>query len=270
MKGLVIVLAVVAGIAIAGLFGLRMVPRPFAPLTLVPAAPEMVPLPMGLPAPVERFYRQVYGDRIPVITSAVIGGRARLRIQGIPFQGRFRFTHNAGQGYRHYIEATFFGAPLMRVNEYYLEGRGRLELPFGVTEGEPKVDQGANLGLWAESIWLPAVWLTDPRVRWEPMDEDTALLVVPFGEEKQRVVVRFDPETGLIQFMEAMRYKEADSEAMTLWIDEVLAWGQVDGYLVPTLATITWWDEGSPWAVFEIEAIRYNADVDAYIRATGP
>jgi len=36
------------------------------------------------------------------------------------------------------------------------------------------------------------------------------------------------------------------------------------------VATITWWDEGTPWAVFETEAIQHNADVDAYIRATGP
>jgi hypothetical protein len=33
-----------------------------------------MPLPDGLPAPVERFYRQVYGDDVPRIESAVITG----------------------------------------------------------------------------------------------------------------------------------------------------------------------------------------------------
>lgn len=52
----------------------------------------------------------------------------------------------------------------MKVNEHLLDGSGRLELPFGVREG-PKVDQGANLALWAEAVWMPSVWITDPQVR---------------------------------------------------------------------------------------------------------
>ena len=43
----------------------------------------------------------------------------------------------------------------MVVNETYLDGKSRLELPFGVIEDEPKADQAANLGLWGESAWLP-------------------------------------------------------------------------------------------------------------------
>ncbi len=65
----------------------------------------------------ERFYRAIYGDRIPVIESAVISGRAQLRVFGITFPARFRFTHVAGKDYRHCIEATIFGLSIMKVNE---------------------------------------------------------------------------------------------------------------------------------------------------------
>jgi hypothetical protein len=70
----------------------------------------------------------------------------------------------------------------MRVNEHYVGGTGRMELPWGVDEGQ-QIDQGANLSMWAETlVSLPAALLTDPRVRWEPLDQATAVLVVPFGE----------------------------------------------------------------------------------------
>lgn len=250
--------------------GLQLKPAAFPPFPQEEGEPRTVPLPEGLPAPVERFYRQLYGEEVPVINSAVITGKASLRLAGgLTFPGRFRFTHLAGQGYRHYIEATFFGIPLLKVNEYYLDGEARMELPFQVIEHEPKVDQAANLGLWAESIWLPSLLITDERVRWEAVDEDTALLVVPFGELEERFVVRFNPATGMPHLFTAMRYKDVTDVHKTLWISEVLEWNELDERTVATLGTLTWLGDRGPWAVFTVEEIVYNVGVAEYIRARG-
>ena len=268
MKATTAVVSVFIALAVLGWLGLQIKPRSFASFQAKSLDSKAVPLPKGLPIPVERFYRAVYGENVPLIESAVISGRGRLRIKGITFPTRFRFTHRTGNDYRHYIETTLFGLPLMKVNEQFLDGESRLELPFGVSEG-PKVDQGANLALWAEAVWMPAVWVTDPKVRWEPRGENSAVLIVPFGQLEERFTASFDVETGLLRSLESIRYKEANSATKTLWMNEVLEWNDLDGYMLPVVTAVSWGDEGSPWAVFTVEEIIYNGNVDEYLRTKG-
>jgi hypothetical protein len=90
--------------------------------------------------------------------------------------------------------------PFLRVSEDFLDGHRRLEFSEflgGVTEGS-NMDQVANLALWAEASWFPSIWVTDERVSWEMVDEETALLNVPFGDTRETFVVRFDLKTRLM------------------------------------------------------------------------
>jgi hypothetical protein len=250
-----------------GWLGLRVKLGPLPALAQRTPNLETAPLPGGLPAPVERYFRLVYGDRVPLIMTAVFDGRATMSpVGGIKSPARFRFIHNAGQDYRHYFELTLFGRTVGVGNEHYLDGKSRLVLPMGLSDEGPQIDQAANLSLWAEYAWLPAVLVTDPRVRWEPVDDNTALLIVPFGDEEQTFVVRFDPDTGRLRFLESMRYKDSKSVAKILWISESSNWQMVSGFEIPTTGAVTWFDQGRPWAVFTVEEIVLNIDVNQLIR----
>lgn len=263
MKLLTTVLIIFAGIVLIGWLGLQVPSGRFEELSTADHEAAVAPLPGGLPAPVAAFYETVYGSDIPVIESGVISGRGTMRIKGITMPVRWQFSYRSGQDYRHDIVTTWFGMPILRVKEYYYQGVSRLELPFGVSEG-PKVDQGANLGLWAEMIWMPSVWLTDPRVSWEGLDPDTAVLKVPFGEDSQRFIVRFDPDTHLIRWMESMRYKGEESRDKVLWMNQAREWNELAGFQNPTEVALIWMDEGTPWAQLSVEEIVYNLDTSEY------
>ena len=271
MKIILIIIFVLALILLLGWLGLQIKPKPFEPYA--EESPELmtVPLPEGLPAPVERFYQTVYGDGIPVIETAVLKGRASISPFGFKMPARFVFVHNAGQDYRHYIEATWFGIPLMKVNERYLDGKSLFELPvIGTIDNDPSTNQAANLAVWAEASWFPSLWITDPRVRWEPVDEHTALLFVPFGDKEENFVMRFNPDTGLLDSMEAMRYRDSGDQAKKiLWITRSERGPAIEGTPLSAVGSAIWLDQGKPWAFFTLEDIVYNVDVSDYIRQKG-
>lgn len=256
-----IVLIVLVALALLLWLGLQIQPAPFITPELPVAEIKTIPLPEGLPAPVERYYRVIYGEQIPVIDTVVLTGRGRIRPFGIWLPARFVMVHNAGRDYRHYFEATFFGVPFLSVNEGYIDGESFFESPMGTYYDDPNTNQGANLALWAEGGWFPGLWLTDPRAQWEAVDDNTALLRVPFEDQTETFVVRFNPETGLLDMTESMRFKGKDVPNKTLWITSSSPDGKT--------SYATWLDDGKPWAELKLETIIFNADVSEYIRARG-
>jgi hypothetical protein len=266
-KIILIVCSSLLVLIVLGWIGLQVQPASFPAFAQAQEKLETIPLPEGLPAPVAKFYRKLYGDNIPVIHSAVISGHAALRPVGpVSLPSRFRITHVAGQDYRHYIEATIFGFPIMKINESYIAASSRMEMPWGTTENDPGANQGANLAIWAEALWFPAILLTDPRVHWSAVDDVTATLTVPFGASSETFVARFDPQTNLLSYLESMRFK---TDQKILWLNEARVWGDLDGSTVLKSSAVIWMDDGKPWANFEVEEIVLNADVSKTIGRTG-
>lgn len=269
-RPLLIILGIFALISLIVWIGTKISPEPFGPYTNESKDLGTFPIPNDLPRPVDKFYRILYGDEIPAIHSFILTARGNIRFQGVTLPARLRFTHDAGKGYRHYIETTVWGMPLMRVNEHFLNQKSRLALPFGVVENEPQVDEAANLGLWSETMMFPGVYLSTEGVKWEPIDETTAKLIVPFGEGEDEFTVFFDPSTGLIDKMEAMRWKNAGDTQKTLWEAQAKEWGEVKGWKMPVLFAAQWMDESTPWLTARIEDATWNVDVSEYIQDEGP
>ncbi len=95
MKPFLIIVAVIAALILIVWLGLQVRPKPFSRPDLAQTEVKTIPLPEGLPAPVERFYRAVYGEQIPVIESVVITGRGRMRPFGVWMPARFVIVHRS-------------------------------------------------------------------------------------------------------------------------------------------------------------------------------
>ena len=271
MKIVISIISIFAISFLMGWLGLQIKPRSFSAYPEKTSEIQTIPLPTGLPAPVERFYRTAYGDNVPVIETVVIKGRAGISPFGVKLPARFIFVHNAGRDYRHYIEATWFGMPIMKVDEGYLDGKSFFESPMGNLYDDASTNQGANLAIWAEAAWFPSIWLTDERVRWEAVDDKTALLFVPIEDKEENFVMRFNPETGLLDSMEAMRFRDSGPQAKKiLWITRKMEGKKIEGTELDAIGSATWLDQGKPWAIFTLEEVNYNVDISQYIRQKGP
>ncbi len=255
------VVLALAGVLALGWLGFQLPPPAFAPDTEVATSLTALDLPRDLPAPVRRYAEAVF-TRGPVhIHSAVVSGVGRIRNDTWWAPLRFRASHTGAPELSRYTEVTWFGVPLLRSLDYYVDGAGAL-VGAGVAqldESGPRATQAEYLSMWAQLVWMPSVLLTHSKTRWEAVDATTARLIVPFAGGEEALTVAFAPTTGRIRHVAAARYRSGESET-TPWRAEFDRWKRVQGVWVPTAHTFIWEDQG-PYARFVARHLRFNADV---------
>lgn len=167
-----------------------------------------------IPEPVKRYYEAAAGSVVPKVKSAVVWGKAKLRINGIWMPVRFKAYYIPGQAFLRYIEVTWFGKTVLKVSDSYMNGEGVLKIEGLLNKRETgeKIDQGQNLAMWGEAVFMPSVFFTDTSTRWEAVDDETVLLVIPSGKQNDSLDFKFDLKTGLISQIWAMRYKGQNEE----------------------------------------------------------
>jgi hypothetical protein len=228
-----------------------------------------VPIPDGLPAPVERFARAIYGHSLPSAQTAMVMGRADVTMNGVAMPARFRFYYDMNHGHYHDIQVTWFTLPIMAIHERYRDGHAIIDIPIiGRTEDDRYTDAASNQGFWAELIaWVPALALQDPRVRWEAIDETSARMIVPNAPAEEAFTLTFDPATGYLATLTAQRYQGSDG-VRHHWQPNALEWRAVDG--TPTMARSSIsWDDSAPWVVWDIDHVALNVDVSSRLAQFG-
>ena len=161
------------------------------------------------------------------------------------------------------MEVTIYGASIGGGYEKYAQGTASAEIFGQVEPGGKKLDQAANLAVWAEGFWTPSIFITDERVRWESVSDTQARVYFPFDDGEDSLLLTFDPETGLMTEFQAMRYRGSASEDKIGWRGIPEKWERYDGVLIPSESSIIWADEGTSWATWTVENVQLNVDVSA-------
>ena len=179
---------------------------------------------------------------------------------------RFQLFHRVGYDFRREMQVTWFGFPVLKALDQYVNGKGMTGL-VGKADTDARVDQGSNMILFAEAPLYPAIFVTDSRIRWVAIDDTSAEMFFPFGAEEDSMTVYFDPKTDLISKMTALRYFGANGEKEP-WRVDFLTWQTVDGMTIPARSSITWEKQGKPWSYWDITGVVWNVDLSEVLTAT--
>jgi hypothetical protein len=255
--------AVAGALAVASL-GFRIRPRPVhTPVESLPASPDTVALPADLPEPVDRFYHSLgIEGAAPVIDTFALWGRAWMRLAPLPrLPVTFWSEHKVGWNGRQRLTVTWFGLPVLRGMDDYVDGHGHMRIGRQLVQG-PSIDQGENLFLWAELLLVPSALATRPSVRWEPVDTEHAILHVPFGAGSERLTARFDPITGRLAECVAQRFRTPGQPKLG-WHITYDRWAWLEAGWYPTRISVRWADQDRPWFVLDVDGVAVNVPVDS-------
>jgi hypothetical protein len=239
----------------------------------------IVPLPADLPPAVRRFFAAITpadGPGLPRLNTAVVWGRARQRLVvlrrrvWVPVTWKQQFQ--GGEAFHWAATVRWYRMPFGQGYDFFHDGHG--EFGFGPEVARSRqLDQAENVRLWVESVWMPTVWLNDWRAQWEAETSedsktsevsspaDRAWLVVPgaAGAEPERIEVWFDPQTGLVDRIEAQRYRGVRDAEPSRWTVTCADWTAFHGVKIPARLRLAW--NGEVYAELRVDGVEYNVAV---------
>ncbi len=251
--------AALFGVGAAGLGVPAPVPRrALAPGELHTADPDP-----QWPDLLQLWLETAHRGRVPQATTCEFVGTGRIRLGRSPWLPvSYRTSHRLGHEFAAEVAATWFGRPVVRGMDAYVEGRGLQRARDSVTLG-PGLDSDGVSFLWSEAFLVPATWSL-PGVKWTQTDDTTLTLDVsgPDVAAPVTATVTCDPTTGLpVSFSVPWRSKNPEGTVGAGWHVAFDGWRSAADAWAPALVEVRWLDEDRPWFRMRMEAPTLDADV---------
>jgi hypothetical protein len=226
---------------------------------------------IGLPAPVQRYFRAVLKDGQPIVSAVYVehSGTFNMSDTGEKWK-RFTSTQLViaqRPGFDWEARIEMMPGLTGRVHDAYIAGEGILHATlFGLVSlvnlrGTPEIARGELMRFLAEAAWYPTALLPSQGVQWKAIDNFSAEATLKDGETALTLLFRFD-ENGLIESLraEARGRIVAGVVIPTPWEGQMSNYELRDGICVPTEGEVAWLlPEGpKPYWRGRITSLRYE------------
>lgn len=149
----------------------------------------------------------------------------------------------------------------MSARDMYYDGRGYLEVKLlsviKIADAKGKeIDQAALLRWLAETPWFPTALLPSEELKWEPIDNNSAKVILIDKNLTVEGVFNFNEQGQITQF-KAKRYKDKTLENWTGYYSD---YKKIEGMQIPFYVEVVWNLESGDfsYAKFKVDRIEYN------------
>ena len=206
---------------------------------------------IGLPAPVQRYFRTVLKTGQPIVAAVSVEHAGTFNMsetgeQWKPFTSIQRvITKRPGFDWEARIE--MLPGVAARVHDAYISGEGLLHASlFGLMSivnlrGTPEIAQGELMRFFAEAAWYPTALLPSQGVHWEVVDNTSAKATLTDGPTTLTLLFSFD-ENDLIGMVRAeARWGLVSGVATQMpWEARLSNYQLRDGMRVPIGGEVAW------------------------------
>ena len=206
---------------------------------------------IGLPEPVQKYFRTVLKDGQPMVLAVSIEHSGTFNMsetgeQWKPFTSTQRvITKRPGFDWEGRIE--MMPGLTVRVHDAYIAGRGILHASlFGLVSlvdmrNTPEIAQGELMRFFAEAAWYPTALLPSQGVDWKAVDDTSARATFKDGENTLMLLFRFN-EKGLIESVRAeARGRTVEGKVLpTPWEGRWESYETRNGMLIPASGEVAW------------------------------
>lgn len=206
---------------------------------------------IGLPAPVQRYFRAVLKDGQPMVEAVSVDHTGTFNMsesgeQWKPFTSTQRvITQRPGFEWEGRIK--MMPGLTVRVHDAYIAGEGILHATlFGLLSlvnlhGTLDVAQGELMRFFAEAAWYPTALLPSQGVRWEEVDDTSAKATLRDCEITLTMLFRFN-ENNLIESVRAeARGRTVGGKVIaTPWEGRWKQYELRDGMHIPLNGEVVW------------------------------